>query len=246
MSKKGVLLVVLLLMLSAVLVPANAQLGINFDQTTIGNLRVGGSVSYVFGGRAGQSWVVEVTTANFDPIVTVIYGDESFTDDDDGVLASGGGGRNALLSFTTLENATYTLLVQDFSGTLGGRFQIRLTPTSPELSAASTETGYGFTITNQCGALSDPKFVAGSRIALRNNYYPSRLRDGAGLGSNQLNYIPSPAFTNGVDAFNSVLVLSSTSVCRDGYIWYNVSYRGRDGWVAVGRGTSVWWRVVPQ
>lgn len=245
MSKKVVLLVLLMLMSVVVLVPVNAQLGINFDQTTIGNLRVGGSVTYVFGARAGQNWVVEVTTENFDPVVTVVYGDESFTDDDDGVLASGGIGLNSLLSFTTLEDGTYTLVVQDFSGTLGGRFQIRLTPTTPELSAASTETDYGFNITNQCGTVSDPKFAAGSRIALRNNYYPSRLRDGAGLGSNQLNYIPSPTFDNGIDAFNSVLVLSGTSVCRDGYIWYNVSYRGRNGWVAVGRGTSVWWRVVP-
>ncbi len=244
MSKK-IVLVVLLLMLSAILVPANAQLGINFDQTTIGNLTAGRAVTYVFGARAGQNWVVEVTTTNFDPIVSVFDADEFYSDDDDGVQAAAEF-RNSLVSFTTLSNGTYTIRVEDFSGLDGGRYQIRLTPTTSALAAATTENDFGFSINNQCGTLTDPKFTAGSRIALRNNFYPSRLRAEAGLGSNQLNYIPSPAFTDGVDAFNSVLVLSSSAVCRDGYIWYNVSYRGRAGWVAVGRSGSVWWRVVPQ
>lgn len=241
MSKKVVILLVLLLTLVVAAAPANAQLGINFDRTTIGNLRQGSSVIYVFGARAGQDWVVEVTTTNFDPVVTVYDADEAYTDDDDGVQPASSF-RNALLAFTTLTTGTYYIRVEDFSGTQGGRFQIRLTPTSPGLADATTENDYGFAVNDQCGPVA-PNFAPGSRIALRNNYYPSRLRAAPGLGSNQLAYIPSPASNSSVDATNSVAVIGNTD-CRDGYWWIEVSYRGRTGWVAAGRGNSIWWRTV--
>ncbi|MBD2104060.1 PPC domain-containing protein [Leptolyngbya sp. FACHB-261] len=108
--------------------PSNNQVSETLTQGDIPNGQGGFARDYTFSSRAEDRVEIDLSSDDFDTLVTVLNPDGTFlAENDDGP----GGGTNSLL-FARLDKAgTYTIRVQAFGGAGGGPFTLKVTRLRP-------------------------------------------------------------------------------------------------------------------